>query len=136
MGTGWEYFNNVCQALRVTIGVVASIVGVVAAFLIYGAVAAHLQAAPSDAAPASIYQQGGTPASPGLKSADANTAARGSASGAGTNAASASPNTSRTSLSPASGAGAAPRSSSYHPNTQPNPQFGGGQINPQFGGGK
>lgn len=136
MGTGWEYFNNVCQALRVAIGVVASIVGVIAAFLIYGAVAARLQSAPSDAPPALIYQQGGAPAAPVPKGANANTAARSSGMGAGT-AASASPSVSRTPAPSASGANAAPRSSSYHPNTQPNPQFGGGsQVNPQFGGGK
>ncbi len=135
MGTGWEYFNNVCQALRVAIGVVASIMGVAAAFLIYGAVAAHLQAAPSDAAPASIYQQGGAPALPDPKSANANTAARGSVSGAGT--AAASTNASRMRLPSAAGAATAPRSSSYRPNMQPNSQFGGGsQVNPQFGGGK
>lgn len=130
MGTGWEYFINVCQALRVAIGVAASVLGVVAVIVIYEVVAPRLQEPQGDAAPApasqpsggaaTIYQQAGIAPAASTPAAASRSAAQGrsaniSASYGASNAA------------PVAGAGrSAARSNSYHPNMQPNPQFSGG----------
>ena len=126
MGTGWEYFNNVCQALRVAIGVAASIAGVVALFVIYGVVSAHLQAPQGDAAPTTIYQQAG-----GAQAASATVAPRNAASSAAPSRASnASASYGASGASPSASssanAGAGQRSTARRPNMQPNPQFSGG----------
>ena len=129
MGTGWEYFNNVCQALRVAIGVTASVLGVVAVVILYNVIAPRLREPQGDAAPtpssqpsggaATIYQQAGIAPSASSTAASRSAApARSANTSAGYGASNA---------APGAGAGrSAARSSSYHPSMQPNPQFSGG----------
>ena len=60
MGIGWEYFNNVCLAIKVAQRAVASIVGLVALWLVGSGVMQYINANRTD--PTLIVQPTTTPA--------------------------------------------------------------------------
>ena len=62
MGIGWSYFINICQTLRVLIGLAVALVGCIAAYMIFSVVTQQMQGA--NPQPLVTMQPSGTVALP------------------------------------------------------------------------